>query len=101
MLLVGESPTLVLDDDWRLQVATALVVMGFAADEFLSLAPPASLAEMEPLLQRIGRDIHTVVELTIQAIDNIDADTMDRAGFYMERVGDDARALGEILTNHC
>ena len=72
------APTLVLDDDWRLQVATALVVMGFAADEFLSLAPPASLAEMEPLLQRIH--IHTVVELTIQAIDNL-TPIMDRAGF--------------------
>lgn len=100
-VLAANSPLLVVNEDWQLQVVVALATLNSYANEMDELHPPSVFQPIHPQVVEMASEIRNFTTLYARGVDNIDAETMDLAGERMVVIGDIAFNLTADLQSLC
>lgn len=79
----GENPLLMLDEDWTIQIATAMAMIRVQGDELRKLVPPARFKSMHADLLLAADHFDKATKLLAEGIDNRDAKKIEQAGAQM------------------
>ena len=100
-MLAGEQPTLIFDDDWRLNVAITLTTMNIAAEQIRTLNPPPGLEDLHALQLQIADQLEIVTSSSVQGIDDVDAALLDEATAAIARTNTLVERSTEIIERVC
>lgn len=79
----GNDITLMIDDDWKLEVATSLALLLFAGEEARSLDPPERFEDLHEHWLNAAAHYDLVAEYLADGIDEFDIDKINSANEQM------------------
>lgn len=97
-LAAGEDPLLILDDEWRLDVAIALATMDLVAEQIRDLDPPAGTEELHEVQLQIADELEITTAATVRGIDELDVAAIEEGTAALLRASallDEATAILE------
>ncbi|WP_420629533.1 hypothetical protein [Candidatus Leptofilum sp.] len=93
----GADVSLMFDDDWKIEVVTALAFLLFAGDEVRSLEAPERFETLHEHWLNAAEHYDLVAELLAEGIDEFDTDKINRANEEMSAGQEDiSLAIDEI-----
>lgn len=98
---VGEQPTLLFSQDWRLDVATNLAILQIAADEIQALDPPAGAEQIDRHLKRMATALTSATTDFAAGIDDLDAERMLKGASTLNAAGSEMRTITEATRTFC
>ena len=102
LIQLGDSPLLLLDDDWIYDAGLAMAALDVVGDTILELEAPPSVASISEVGRQVARLVTEAVDYYAVAIDSLEAadiaeanDLMVRAGVYLDQISPAVLALCE------
>ena len=99
---LGDSPLLLLDDDWTYDAGLVMATLDVVGDTILELEAPPSVASISERGRQVARLVTEAVDYYAVAIDSLDAadvaeanDLMVRATVYLDQISPAVLALCE------
>jgi len=77
---VGEDSSLLLDDDWKIDIAVILVTVKSLNEEIRALDPPERFLDVHSHLLEATTHYDKFVNLFIEGADELDVDKLNQAG---------------------
>ena len=91
------SPLLMLNDEWRLDMAVALATISIANDALREFDVPDDMQDAHSALLDAASELDVMVELMAEGIDEIDANKIVLASEAMERANDHIDRANDFL----
>ncbi len=101
MDMVGSSPALLLDDDWKLRIALEFSALRLGADEIRDLSPPGSLHEIHNLNVLVADKIDDFADLLAVGVDKVDVDLLLMSAETLEDITELMELLRSKIEAHC
>ena len=92
------SPLLIVDDEWRLDMAVALATITIANEALRETDPTAAAQEIHNVLLKAAAELDLMVELMAQGIDEIDTDKISAASEAMTRASEHINRATELIS---
>ena len=80
----GSTPTLILTDDWKIQVAVQLALLQAAGNDVRNLQAPPSMQPVQEAFLKAARYYDSATVLIAEGIDDLDAQKLSQAIEQME-----------------
>ena len=91
----GEDPTLIFDQGWIIETASAMAMIQVSHDQLGDLSPPESLAEIHTVTQDALSKMNEATNAIASGIDNIDADQITEGStLFVSATNDIGTATG-------
>jgi hypothetical protein len=81
----SNNPALLLDNNWKIRLATQMVMISNLTEELNSTQAPPRFHNAHRLLTEAGRELDIAMTLMAESVDELNANKMNRATAHMAR----------------
>ena len=96
-LAVGDDPELLLDENWRFQMAARMVSISLRRDSVEALDPPPRFAVAHSRFMEAAALLDEAMDILSEGIDEIDGDKISRASMLVIEAGEIMRTATDEL----
>jgi hypothetical protein len=79
----ASDPTLIFDDEWRMEVVIELAIWSVSRERFAAMTPPSSLASFHAKFLDALTRLQMAGNLFAEGVDEVDAEKISRASAQM------------------